>query len=50
MIVGFFSENYLGWSRIENVESGIKQNDVNLTISGKQNLIQAFVIRFKEFF
>lgn len=38
----FFSENYLVWSRIENVESEFEQNDVNLKISGKQNLIQAF--------
>lgn len=45
----FFSENYLVWSRIENVESEIEQNDVNLKISGKQNLIQAFEIKFKEF-
>lgn len=40
--MGFFSENYLVWSRIENVESEFEQNDVNLKISGKQNLIQAF--------
>lgn len=42
MVLFFFSENYLVWSRIENVESEIEQNDVNLKISGKQNLIQAF--------
>lgn len=50
MVLFFFSENYLVWSRIENVESEFEQNDVNLKISGKQNLIQAFEIKFKEFF
>lgn len=50
MVLFFFSENYLVWSRIENVESEFEQNGVNLKISGKQNLIQAFEIKFKEFF
>lgn len=42
----FFRKTSFG---IESVESGIEQNDVYPTSSGKQNPIQAFGIIFKEF-
>lgn len=42
----FFRKTSFG---IESVESGIEQNDVYPTSSGKQNPIQAFWINLKEF-